>query len=213
MSVTRRWAGFAATAAAIALITAGCGGNNNNSTGAQSSAAQPTVSTSASSGESGSATPTESGSASATESGSASATESGTAGASGTATPGAAAGSTKIATPAGDIEVSGDILSKYNELGGPTGTLGLPTGAAKTIGGDGHYQEFAGGAIFYSQGTGAHVVWGDIRTAYDQNGGPGGELGFPTSDETDIPGGKQSTFQHGKITWNASDRKTEVVKS
>ncbi|QLY32720.1 esterase [Nocardia huaxiensis] len=108
---------------------------------------------------------------------------------------------TKIATRNGEIEVSGDFLAKYNELGGPTGALGMPTGEDEDAPGGGKYQDFAGGAIYSSPATGTHVVWGEIRKAWDENGGPGGKLGYPTTDEMDIADGKQSDFTGGTITW------------
>ena len=40
-----------------------------------------------------------------------------------------------------------------------------------------------------------------------------GKLGFPTSDETDTPGGKQATFEHGTITWKPGDAQATVVYS
>ena len=42
---------------------------------------------------------------------------------------------------------------------------------------------------------------GEIRKAWEENGGPHGRLGYPISDEKDIPGGKQSDFTGGTITW------------
>ncbi|WP_067818056.1 LGFP repeat-containing protein [Nocardia inohanensis] len=117
---------------------------------------------------------------------------------------------TKIATrDGGEIAVSGDVLAKYTAAGGATGPLGEPIGAQQEAAGGGVLQEFAGGAIYVAPGGPAHVVWGEIRKAYDENGGPGGKLGYPTSDETDIAGGKQSTFTGGTITW--VDNKTTVT--
>ncbi|WP_327142018.1 LGFP repeat-containing protein [Nocardia sp. NBC_01327] len=108
---------------------------------------------------------------------------------------------TKIATRDGEIAVGGTVLAKYNEFKGEAGPLGAPTGPEQDTPGGGISQEFAGGAICSSPTTGTHVVWGEIRKAWDENGGPGGKLGYPTSDETDIPGGKQSEFTGGNITW------------
>ncbi|MBL1076024.1 esterase [Nocardia sp. 2] len=110
------------------------------------------------------------------------------------------ASETKIATRDGEVEVEGAILAKYNELGGVTGPLGDPTGPHQDAPGGGKVQEFAGGAIYYSP-AGTHVVWGEIAKAWDANGGPAGKLGYPTTDEFDIPGGKQSDFTGGTITW------------
>ncbi|MFI6868525.1 LGFP repeat-containing protein [Nocardia sp. NPDC050406] len=108
---------------------------------------------------------------------------------------------TRIPTANGDIEVEGAILEKYNAFGGVNGALGEPTGDDADAPDGGKVQEFKGGAIYSSPTAGTHVVWGDIREAYLANGGPGGKLGYPTTDETDIPGGKQSDFTGGTITW------------
>ncbi|MCM6775969.1 esterase [Nocardia sp. CDC159] len=112
-----------------------------------------------------------------------------------------AATETKIATQNGDITVSGKILAKYTEMGGPAGTLSQPTGSAVSGPEGGSCQEFVGGAICYSDKTGPHVVWGEIRKAWEADGGVNGKLGYPTEDEKDIPGGKQSDFTGGSITW------------
>ena len=45
------------------------------------------------------------------------------------------------------------------------------------IGDDGVGQDFAGGQIFYSPATGAHVVTGAILEKYESAGGPTGDLG------------------------------------
>ncbi|WP_067535913.1 LGFP repeat-containing protein [Nocardia crassostreae] len=112
------------------------------------------------------------------------------------------ASETKIATRDGsEIAVTGDFLAKYNELGGESGPLGAPTGPEQDAPGGGKVQEFTGGAVYATSATGTHVVWGEIRKAWNENGGPGGKLGYPTTDETDIPGGKQSDFTGGTITW------------
>jgi hypothetical protein len=63
---------------------------------------------------------------------------------------------------------------------------------------------FQGGAIYWSPGTGAHVVYGGIGTQYNSLGGPTSSLGLPTSDEQGIPGGRVTYFQNGKIAWVAN---------
>ncbi|MFE3193542.1 LGFP repeat-containing protein [Nocardia sp. NPDC059240] len=117
---------------------------------------------------------------------------------------------TKVSTPNGEIALSGAILDKYNQMGGATSPLGLPTGAAKEAPDGGWVQEFDGGAVYASSAHGTHVVWGEIRKAWEDNGGASGKLGYPTSDEYDIAGGKQSDFSGGSITW--TDNKTTVTE-
>ncbi|APA95899.1 LGFP repeat-containing protein [Nocardia seriolae] len=117
---------------------------------------------------------------------------------------------TKISTPNGEITVAGGVLEKYNQMGGATSPLGMPTGPAKDAPDGGMVQEFDGGAIYSSPTHGTHVVWGEIRKAWEENGGATGKLGYPTSDEFDIAGGKQSDFSGGSITW--IDNKTTVTE-
>lgn len=118
----------------------------------------------------------------------------------------AGAESTKIATPSGEFVLRGAILQKYNSVGGPNGPLALPTASEQSGPGDGHYNTFDGGAIYWSPTTGAHVLWGGIGNTWQQHGGAGGQLGYPTSDEQPIPGGWQQHFQHGTIMYTDGPR-------
>ena len=62
-------------------------------------------------------------------------------------------------------------------------------------------QEFDNGNIYFRKLTGAHWIRGRVLDYYLTQGGPGGSLGFPTSDvETGTDGRTWATFQHGKIT-------------
>ncbi|WP_063060665.1 LGFP repeat-containing protein [Nocardia sienata] len=201
----RRSAGFTMALAAAGLLVAGCGDDDNSvsdTVGSLTSAVMPggntgTGAPSASPGAEGS--PTE------------------TTGAEGSATPdedpNADAGETRVQTPDGnEVAVKGSIYQKYTEAGGPTGTLGMPEGEEQVAGDGGRYQNFSGGTVFFSEDTGAHIVWGDIREAWEANGGADGQLGFPTSDEETTPEGKKSEFEGGTITWNSSDRSTTVTE-
>ncbi|MFE3321559.1 LGFP repeat-containing protein [Nocardia sp. NPDC059195] len=121
---------------------------------------------------------------------------------SGAATTGGAAGeSTTISTPNGDITISGEVYKKYVAAGAAASPLGAPEEAQESGPDGGEYQDFTGGTIYWSKDSGAHIVWGEIREAWEENGGANGTLGYPTSDEKDITGGKQSDFTGGTITW------------
>ncbi|MGH3941760.1 MAG: AbfB domain-containing protein, partial [Pseudonocardiaceae bacterium] len=109
--------------------------------------------------------------------------------------------------------VSGDILTKYLSLGGGKSTLPI-TDTSSTSDGIGRYNHFApddpkigGISIFWSPSTGPHLVYGLIRDRWEQLGWEKSYLGYPTSDESAIPGGRRSTFQHGNIDYNSATGK------
>ncbi|MGK8510142.1 LGFP repeat-containing protein [Nocardia asiatica] len=180
----RRTAGITAALAAAGLALAGCGDDDDSDVGATMTGMITTMMTTLAPGT----TTAPDDDATTTENR-----------ATGTTAP--AAEGTRIATPAGEISVDGDIYEKYVQLGGPTGTLGLPLEAEEKGPDDGEYQDFAGGTIYEAKDGEPHVVWGEIRKAWEDNGGAQGQLGYPISDEKDIPGGKQSDFSGGTITW------------
>ncbi|MFW0770753.1 LGFP repeat-containing protein, partial [Arthrobacter koreensis] len=96
----------------------------------------------------------------------------------------------------------GLVREAYRKSGFETGPLGFPTSNEIFIRG-GTYQNFQNGAILWSQATGAQVsLSGPIRTAYQSQGFETGILGFPTSGEVAIPGGKYQNFQNGAILWS-----------
>lgn len=111
------------------------------------------------------------------------------------------------------FEVHGDILQKYLSTGGAD-VWGFPTTneidvldsvSHTTIG---RQNQFERCTILWSTVTDAHIIYGAIRDTYNSKGGPGQPisllgLGFPTSDEADIPGvggfARYNTFQNGSI--------------
>ena len=99
--------------------------------------------------------------------------------------------------------VIGGILAKYDAYGGAP-RLGFPVTDEVAVAG-GARSTFTGGSVFWSGGTGSHVVIGAILGRYDQIGGPSSYIGFPTSDEFGVSGGAQSNFSNGHyIVWRAS---------
>lgn len=108
--------------------------------------------------------------------------------------------------------VIGEIERKYLALGSCTSVLGIPiTSEQTTPDGIGRYSVFERGSIYWTPQLGAFEVHGRIRDAWATAGWETGALGYPTSDETDVPGGRRSTFQHGAITWTASTDQTSIT--
>ncbi|MGY1721892.1 hypothetical protein [Blastococcus sp. SYSU DS0533] len=95
------------------------------------------------------------------------------------------------------------IADKWASLGGATGLLGDATSTANcTLPRNGCYQLFSNGALYWSPGTGAHFVKGDIWTQWARLGYEGGFMGYPVRDETNVPGGTYSVFEGGAFYWS-----------
>lgn len=111
----------------------------------------------------------------------------------------------------GAHEVHGLIRDKWGQLGWEAGILGYPT-SDETMASDGvgRISAFQNGSIFWSPSTGAHEVHGRIRDRYATMGAQASQLGYPTSDEYAVTGGRKSDFQHGSITWTAQSDSTTV---
>lgn len=191
--ISRRPATMVAAIAAVGLIAAGCGDDSSvedtvgSATSAVESAAESVVSEVQSADETTGAEET----TGADETTDAEATGTEPADDQTSAVPG----------PGGEeVELSGPVLAKYNEVGGATSPLGPSTGNQEEVG-DGEVAEFEGGIIAWNPDTGAHIVWGEIRNAWEEAGGAEGDLGFPVSDERPIDGGFQSDFENGSITF------------
>jgi glucose/arabinose dehydrogenase len=111
--------------------------------------------------------------------------------------------------------VANGDLTKYLQLGGPA-AYGVPyIDERRTPDGRGSYQHFTpnsptGRSIYYYPGIGSHEVHGGIRATWASLGWERSKLGYPTSDEFAITGGRRSNFQHGYITWSAATTKTTV---
>lgn len=192
--IPRRRAALVAAAAAVGLVVAGCSDDQSaeETVGSATSAVQSAAESVASEAES--------------------AVESITQGDdSPEAEEPATDQSSAVPGPDGEqVELSGPILQKYDEVGGASSPLGAATGQQEEVG-DGYVAEFEGGIIAWSPDTDSHIVWGEIRAAWEAAGGAGGDLGFPITDEEQTPDGARSNFQFGYITW-APGAGTEVVQ-
>ncbi len=67
----------------------------------------------------------------------------------------------------------------------------------------GYFVRYEFADIYFSEGTGAHEVHGDIRAKYNALGAANGMLGLPATDETSTPDGigRFNHFQGGSIYW------------
>ncbi|MCT2149892.1 NlpC/P60 family protein [Dermabacter vaginalis] len=108
----------------------------------------------------------------------------------------------------------GAIGGHYESLGGPKSWLGLPTQNEIKIRG-GYLQRFQHGIAYYSPGAGTHSISrnGAIFGIWARHGYEHGELGFPTSQEYAVRGGRAQNFQNGTIYWNSRTGVTEATKN
>ena len=103
--------------------------------------------------------------------------------------------------------VRGAILDKYRSMGGVNAKLGCPTTDELDLpNGRGKRSVFQGGSIYWSQGTGAHPVWGEIGRKWGDLGWERGKLGMPLTDELTNPDGygKRQQYQGGTIYWSSN---------
>jgi uncharacterized protein with LGFP repeats len=106
----------------------------------------------------------------------------------------------------GAYAVGGQILAKYESLGGPTGNLGFPNAGEADGGMPGtRVSTFAAAdnpVIFWTPAHGAVVVRGAMNAAWTKLGGATGALGVPISDQTIDGDNVTQKFSGGEISWN-----------
>ncbi|PRY12178.1 excalibur calcium-binding domain-containing protein [Kineococcus rhizosphaerae] len=100
--------------------------------------------------------------------------------------------------------VSGSFRDLYGRFGFENGCLGYPATQELPSVASGVYQRFQGGTAYWSPTTGAHALCGDLLAAYGSTGYEGGSLGYPTSDEYAIAGGRRVDFQGGYVEWSSA---------
>jgi hypothetical protein len=118
------------------------------------------------------------------------------------------------------FEVHGAILTKFLSSGG-VNAWGYPVSNESDVRNGatllGKSSDFEACTIYWSGSTGAFEVHGDIREKYKSLNGPIGQMGFPTSDEGNIPGAsgaaKFNTFQNGSILWFGSSTNMYVCQA
>jgi len=93
--------------------------------------------------------------------------------------------------------VVGPIRDKYDAM---NCAPGLALSRQVAVAG-GKRQVFEDATIYHSDATGARALDGPVLEVYLDNGGPGGSLGFPTSDVRKQPNGNlRVSFERGVIT-------------
>ena len=109
--------------------------------------------------------------------------------------------------------VGGEIRRTWERLGWERSPLGYPTtsetGTPDGVGRFNHFQGSGGvGSIYWTPGTGAHGVWGDIRRTWAGLGYETSPLGYPTTSERRTPDGR-GRYNHfrgrggvGSIYWS-----------
>jgi TIR domain/LGFP repeat len=113
----------------------------------------------------------------------------------------------------GAHEVHGAIWNKWEELGLEQGFLGYPiTDEFSTPDKIGRVNQFEGGSIYWTPGTGAYEVHGGIRDRWEALGGEQSCLGYPIRDEEPSSGDwvRQSLFEHGIIKWSPDRGAVEI---
>jgi uncharacterized protein with LGFP repeats len=108
--------------------------------------------------------------------------------------------------------VTGQVLAKYESVGGPTGDLGFPT-ASETDGGlapQSRVVTFAAEdqpVIFWTPDFGAVIVRGAMNAAWQKLGGATGELGAPKTDQAENGNVISQQFNGGSISWDKDAKK------
>ncbi|MER5394622.1 PQQ-dependent sugar dehydrogenase [Saccharopolyspora sp. NPDC002686] len=120
------------------------------------------------------------------------------------------AGSIYWSPGSGAHAIWGAIRVTWSQLGWELGPLGYPTtDETTTPDGIGRYNHFSkAGSIYWTPGTGAHEVYGRIRERWSALGWERSYLGYPTTGEFAVSGGRRNNFQHGYIQWTASNDTT-----
>ena len=94
----------------------------------------------------------------------------------------------------------------------PSPVIGYPiTGEGVAGDGAGRFNHFQQGTIVWTPSIGARDVRGAIRDRWAATGWEQGPLGYPVSNQYDVPGGKRNDFQRGSIVWNALTGATMIL--
>ena len=105
--------------------------------------------------------------------------------------------------------VTGQVLAKYESVGGPQGDLGLPT-SSEVDGGlatESRMSTFSAKdqpVIFWTPDYGAVIVRGAMNAAWQKLGGAAGSLGAPMADQNENGEMITQRFSGGVVSWDRS---------
>ncbi|MGH3674709.1 MAG: LGFP repeat-containing protein [Mycobacterium sp.] len=108
--------------------------------------------------------------------------------------------------------LTGQVLKKYETVGGPSGDLGFPI-SSESDGGlptPSRISAFAAEdkpVIFWTPDYGAVIVRGAMNAAWSELDGPAGPLGAPTADQTENGTVITQTFTGGDVSWDSETNK------
>lgn len=115
----------------------------------------------------------------------------------------------------GANEVYGAIHDVWSDMGWEQGVMGFPTtGELATPDRRGRFNSFdgaGGGGIYWTPQTGAHAVYGAIYDRWSELRWETGRLGYPTSGEFSIDGGRRTNFERGYIQFQPGRGAFEVI--
>lgn len=101
-----------------------------------------------------------------------------------------------------DLAKGGDLTKLFNQLAGAAGPLGKMLSGVQRYG-NVSLVKTENGAIYQSDATGAHAVWGAIGDAWAAQGFEHGPLGLPVAEEQKRADGKtEQRFQNGVLVFD-----------
>lgn len=108
--------------------------------------------------------------------------------------------------------VTGQVLEKYESVGGPEGDLGFPVSGEKDggIAPASRMSSFAAAdkpVIFWTPDYGAVIVRGAMNAAWEKLGGATGTLGAPVADQTQNGDAITQKFSGGAITYDTATKR------
>lgn len=107
--------------------------------------------------------------------------------------------------------VTGQVLTKYESVGGPEGDLGFPTssevdGGLATASRMSSFAAKDSPIIFWTPDYGAVIVRGAMSAAWDRLGGAKGALGAPMADQTENGDIISQRFSGGVVSWDSKKK-------